>query len=190
MCWLGINDLERGCSDLSGLGQALRAEGGGDARDAMTALVGAEGFLETVAMHVLLHGNAYVEATAGIGDLPERLVALRPERISVLTDRSGMPTGFVHRDGSTTRRIAAVDALERRQVAHIRARHPRDDHYGLGCLEAAIAPASVHNAAAKWNRALLDNAARPSGALVHKSEDGSPLTDQQFARLKAAFGPR
>ncbi|WP_281955226.1 Hint domain-containing protein [Pseudophaeobacter arcticus] len=31
MCWLGINDLERGCSDLSGLGQALRAEGGGDA---------------------------------------------------------------------------------------------------------------------------------------------------------------
>jgi hypothetical protein len=31
MCWLGIIDFARGCSDLSGLVQALRTEGGGDA---------------------------------------------------------------------------------------------------------------------------------------------------------------
>ena len=35
---------------------------------------------------------------------------------------------------------------------------------------------AVHNAAAKWNKALLDNAARPSGALVYDpGADGSAL---------------
>ena len=63
------------------------------------------------------------------------------------------------------RRFERVDALGRQQVAHIKALHPRDDHYGMGCIEAAIAAASVHNRASRWNKALLDNAARPSGAL-------------------------
>ncbi|WP_343346170.1 phage portal protein [Sphingomicrobium sp. XHP0239] len=170
---------------ISGAVGGLTVEAIGEAGEAAAALVGAEGFLETVAMHVLLHGNAYVQAVPGADDAPQQLVALRPERVSVLTDGAGWPTGFAYRIGSKTQRIAAKDALERQQVVHIRACHPRDDHYGLGSLDAAIAPASVHNAAARWNQALLDNAARPSGALVHRSEDGTPLTDQQFARLKA-----
>ena len=39
-----------------------------------------------------------------------------------------------------------------------------------------------HNAAAEWNKALLDNAARPSGALVY-SAAGQNLTEDQFERL-------
>ena len=42
----------------------------------------------------------------------------------------------------------------------------------------------MHNAASAWNKALLDNAARPSGALVYKGESGSSLTEEQFERLK------
>ncbi|HXJ00562.1 MAG TPA: phage portal protein, partial [Micropepsaceae bacterium] len=43
----------------------------------------------------------------------------------------------------------------------------------------------VHNAGAHWTKALLDNAARPSGALVYKGPDGQPnLTDEQFSRIK------
>src|SRR5439155_17870440 len=56
--------------------------------------------------------------------------------------------------------------------------------YGMGCVEAAIAAASVHNRAAKWNKALLDNAARPSGALSYEPADGSVLSADQFKRLK------
>ena len=62
--------------------------------------------------------------------------------------------------------------------------HPRDDHYGMGCLEAAIAAATVHNGASRWNKSLLDNAARPSGALVYEPEDGSLLSGDQFDRLQ------
>jgi HK97 family phage portal protein len=72
----------------------------------------------------------------------------------------------------------------RRQIAHLKALHPRDDHYGMGCLEAACAAATVHNGASRWNKALLDNAARPSGALVYDPADGSTLSTDQFTRLK------
>jgi HK97 family phage portal protein len=44
---------------------------------------------------------------------------------------------------------------------------------------------AVHNAAARWNKALLDNAARPSGALVYDAGDGSTLSPEQYERLRA-----
>jgi HK97 family phage portal protein len=81
-------------------------------------------------------------------------------------------------------RYAKADGLGRTQIAHIKALSPRDDHYGMGCLEAAIASASVHNRAARWNKALLDHGARPSGALTYDPGDGSPLSAEQFRRLK------
>jgi HK97 family phage portal protein len=70
----------------------------------------------------------------------------------------------------------------------LKALNPADDHYGLGCLEAAIGAASVHNRASRWNKALLDNAARPSGALVYEPGDGSSLSGEQFDRLKQELG--
>jgi len=42
----------------------------------------------------------------------------------------------------------------------------------------------VHNRAARWNKALLDNGARPSGALSYEPADGSVLSAEQFKRLK------
>ncbi len=90
--------------------------------------------------------------------------------------------------GGQAARIARDDALGRRQVAHLKALNPGDDHYGLGCLDAAIGAASVHNRASRWNKALLDNAARPSGALVYEPGDGSSLSGEQFERLKSELG--
>ena len=43
----------------------------------------------------------------------------------------------------------------------------------------------IHNAAGRWNKALLDNSARPSGALVYAPKEGGNLSDEQFDRLKA-----
>ena len=47
--------------------------------------------------------------------------------------------------------------------------HPLDDHDGLSPLEAAQMSLDIHNAASRWNKSLLDNAARPSGALVYSA---------------------
>jgi HK97 family phage portal protein len=51
-------------------------------------------------------------------------------------------------------------------------------------MGAAAGAVAIHNAAAAWNKALLDNAARPSGALVYDPGDGSTLSPEQFQRLR------
>jgi len=151
---------------------------------AAVELVKRDGLLESIAANLLLHGNAYVQLIADGRDAPQELCLLRPERVSVISDERGWPVAYLYRAGGQVTRLQRVDALERQQVAHIKALHPRDDHYGMGCIEAAIAAASVHNRASRWNKALLDNAARPSGALTYETADGASLSAEQFQRLK------
>ena len=155
----------------------------GDAR--AVALVRASGLLEGIAANLLLQGNGYVQLITDDQDKPAELNLLRPERMEVLCDDRGWPIGYMHRAGGTMTRIDRFDGLGRMQVAHLKALHPRSDHYGMGCIEAAIAAASVHNRAAKWNKSLLDHGARPSGALSYDPADGSVLSNDQFARLKS-----
>ena len=147
-------------------------------------LVQAGGLLERIAANLLLHGNAYVQLIADDRDAPVELCLLRPERVQLVCDERGWPVAYRYRAGAQVRRIERVDPFGREQLAHIKALHPRDDHYGMGCLDAAIAAASVHNHASRWNKGLLDNAARPSGALSYEPADGSVLSAEQFKRLK------
>ena len=49
---------------------------------------------------------------------------------------------------------------------------------------AAAQAVDVHNAASRWSKALLDNAARPSGAIIYHGEDGAgTLSAEQYERL-------
>ncbi len=140
--------------------------------------------LETIAANLLLHGNAYIEVGLGAGGLPVALYTLRPERVTVETDKSGYPTGYTYRAGEIFVRYPAVTVGDQPGLLHIRSYHPLDDHYGLGCLGAASGAVDTHNAASRWNKALLDNAARPSGALVYAPGDGATMSPEQFDRLK------
>jgi HK97 family phage portal protein len=142
------------------------------------------GLIETLAGHLLLHGNAYVEVGCGADGLPAALFALRPERVSVEVDGEGWPAAHVYRVGGSVRRYPVQGGEGRPGLLHIRSFHPLDDQLGAGCLGAAAAAVAVHNAATAWNRALLDNAARPSGALIYQPGDGSTLSPDQFARLR------
>ncbi|MEQ1510591.1 MAG: phage portal protein [Sphingopyxis sp.] len=155
--------------------------------------------LETVATHLMLHGNAYVQLlpgaafssglshlAAGADDLPSELYALRPERVAIEMDAQGWPAAFSYRLGGQAQRLNASDALGRSSIVHIHNVNPLDDHYGLGCLSAAAQAVAIHNSAGIWNHALLDNAARPSGALVYDTPDkGATLSAAQFERLKS-----
>src|SRR3546814_9569620 len=113
------------------------------------------------------------------------LIALRPERVSVELGANGWPVAHRYRVGDTVMRFAVEDAEGRPGLLHLKSMHPLDDHYGLGCLGAAAQAIAVHNAAGQWHKALLENAARPSGALVYDpGEPGASLSPEQFARLK------
>ncbi len=153
------------------------------AQDDVRAMVRGE-LLEQAAAALLLHGNAYVRIVTGSRGLPVALELLRPDRVEVVTDAAGHPVAYDVRGGRERLRIAARDGLLRRQVIHIRSLNPDSDSTGLGCLEAATPAASIHNRASRWNKALLDNAARPSGALSYEPADGASLSAAQYEALK------
>ena len=142
--------------------------------------------LETLAAHLLLHGNAFVQIGKDAAGRPASLFALRPERVSVIAGDDGWPVAYRYRVGDTVRDIALEDEDGWPCLIHLKAFHPADDHYGAGCLSAAERGVAIHNEAARWNLALLENAARPSGALVYDNgSDTAGLTSDQFDRLKA-----
>lgn len=166
---------------------ALKVRGVTDGARIM-ALVGrasaGQGLVETLACHLLLHGNAYIQVIAGADGMPAELFALRPERVSVEADARGWPAAYLYRVGESMTRLSPQDGAGRTGVLHIKALHPLDDHYGLGCAGAAAGAVAIHNAASVWNKALLDNAARPSGAMVYDPGDGSVLSPDQYERVK------
>ena len=103
--------------------------------------------------------------------VPRELYALRPDRMRVVPGPDGWPVAWdcaVAPDGALPARRRAPAIL------HLTLFNPVDDHYGLSPIEAAADALDLHNAAGAWNKALLDNAARPSGALVYRRA-GLPL---------------
>ncbi|MGY6708753.1 MAG: phage portal protein [Rhizobiaceae bacterium] len=144
-------------------------------------------FLEALYGHLLMAGNAYVEKIEGPGGTRE-LHLLRPDRVAVATDAAGWPVALEHREGARKRRVelgpAAGSGSGQAAGLHLSLFHPLDDHYGFAPLRAALMALDIHNAAARWNKALLDNSARPSGALVYAPKEGGNLSEEQFERLK------
>ncbi len=138
-------------------------------------------FFESWYGYLLVAGNAYVEAV-GSADRIAGLALLRPDRVAVRTDVDGWADGYIYRVGGRERAITGDVAEDVARVLHLRLFHPLDDHYGLSPVEAAATAVDIHNSASQWNKALLDNAARPSGALVYRA-DGH-MTADQFTRLK------
>ena len=140
-------------------------------------------FLEALFTNLLLFGNAYVEATLVDGS-PRELYALRPDRMSIVPGPNGWPAAFDYMIGGDKIRYP-IDGEGVAQILHLKLFHPLDDHYGFSPIAAAQVALDIHNAAGGWNKALLDNSARPSGALVYAGPDGAHLSDEQFERLKA-----
>jgi HK97 family phage portal protein len=132
---------------------------------------------------LLVSGNAYLEVVA-VGGSVRELHALRPDRMKVVPGPGGWPEAFDYTADSKTQRIAGEAAPGVPRILHARLFHPLSDHYGLSPIEAAASAIDIHNTASRWNKALLDNSARPSGALVYTARDGN-LTNEQYDRLKA-----
>lgn len=147
---------------------------------------GAQGraeFFEALYAFLVLAGDAYIEAVPGVSGVPAELHVLRSDRMALVPGADGWPVAYDYTVGTRKHRFAMGEGPA--AVCHLKAFHPLDDHYGLGRMQAAAAAIDVHNATGAWSKALLDNAARPSGAIVVKSADGASLSPEQYDRLVA-----
>ncbi|PHR60851.1 MAG: phage portal protein [Robiginitomaculum sp.] len=140
-------------------------------------------FFESLYGYLLLSGNGYLEMVSSNSLL--ELHVLRPDRMKVTVDKSGRPSGWEYAIGGWKVGLPRDFVQNRNPILHLKLFHPDNDHYGMSPLEAAACAVDIHNAGADWNKAMLDNAARPSGALVFHSQVGDGLSDEQFDRLKA-----
>ena len=136
--------------------------------------------------HLQVSGNAFLEAAGLDGEAPRELYALRPDRMRVLPGPGGWPIGWEHRAGASVRRFDRDPISEQAPILHLKLFHPADDWVGLSPMEAAAYAIDIHNAGGAWNKALIDNAARPSGALVFTGAGGADrMSEEQFRRLKS-----
>lgn len=131
-------------------------------------------------------GNAYLEAAgdgAGEGP-PNELYALRPDRMQAIPGPRGWPDAYQYQvNGRTAQLVRQPDGFL--PVLHLKLYNPTDDYYGFSPLQAAAFAVDIHNASSAWNKALLDNAARPSGALTYANSTTSDrMSVEQFDRLR------
>jgi len=137
---------------------------------------------ESLFGQILLSGNGYLEAVGGLEGAPDELHVLRSDRMRLVPGADGWPVAYEYKVGARKHRFDMTGPLK--PICHIRSFHPLDDHYGLSPMQAAAAAIDVHNSASRWSKALLDNAARPSGAIVYKGVDGQgQLRQDQYTRL-------
>ena len=132
--------------------------------------------------HLIVAGNAYLEAVTVEGAVRE-LHALRPDRMKVVPGGDGWPEAYEYSVAGQTVRFDQDGVGAVRPILHMALFHPLNDHYGMSPLEPAAVGVDLHNASGAWNKALLDNSACPSGALVYTAKDGQ-LSPEQYERLK------
>ncbi|MFO1208821.1 MAG: phage portal protein [Amaricoccus sp.] len=144
---------------------------------------GGSALFESFYGHLLLSGDGYLEAAGEVASGgPRELYVLRSDRMKVVPGADGWPVAYEYALGG--RKHVFDMRQDRVPILHVKSFHPQDDHYGLTPLVAAASAVDVHNSASTWSKSLLDNAARPSGAIVYKGADGQgQLGSDQYERL-------
>jgi len=132
--------------------------------------------------YLLVAGNSYMEVVT-LDHRPRELYVLRPDRMKIIPGGDGWPQGYEYALGGQKIQFPVAANNQQSAILHQSLFHPTNDHYGMSPIEAAASAIDIHNAASKWNKALLDNSARPSGALVYTNKEGQ-LNSEQYERLR------
>lgn len=144
------------------------------------------GFFHSLYTYKLISGNAFIQAVGPKGEAPQELHLLRPDRVAVIAGKHAMPSGYRY-SVSDSHKDYPVDPISGHSaILHVKNFHPAHDWYGLSPVEAAAYSIDQHNQSSAWNQALLQNGARPSGALVVRAQGGESgtLSDDQYVRLR------
>lgn len=162
-------------------------------------MTGQNAFFEAVFAYLLLAGNSYLEAVGPKGKPPKELWIPRPDRMKVIPGAYGIPVAYEYDHNGRTVRWNVSQVNGKSPILHLKEFHPANDWYGMARTEPAAFAIDRHSAASAHNKALLDNGARPSGALIFKpvvlgdkSVNAAPqaVIDMADEKLKERTGPK
>tara|TARA_Y100000114_G_scaffold74036_1_gene67876 strand:+ start:1585 stop:3258 length:1674 start_codon:yes stop_codon:yes gene_type:complete len=129
-------------------------------------------FFNSLFGYLLLSGNSYYVKVGGLSNQPRELHLLRPDRIIIKGGNGSMPSQYEYVINGRTEQIYEVDQdTGFSDIKQTKLWNPLDDFYGCSPLSAAAVEIDQHNMASKHNISLLNNGARPSGAVVFKPKD-------------------
>ena len=145
-------------------------------------------FFSSLYGYLLLSGNSYVLKVGSDRGAPTELHQLRPDRIQIKGGGNPIPEKYNY---IMNGRVAASYEVDQEngfsELKHIKLWNPLDDYYGCSPLAAAASEVDQHNMSSKHNVNLLNNGARPSGAVIFKPRDDAGmainLSEQQRAQL-------
>ncbi len=137
-------------------------------------------FMEKIVNSYLISGNVYLQAVRGDNDIIEEIYLLRSDRVSIAPGIGNIPNYYRYKIGNLTFDFPCDEKTGMSDILHIKTFNPLDDWYGLSPMEPANYSIEQHNECIKWNKSLLENGARPCGALVVKQS----MTDDIYNRLK------
>ena len=145
-------------------------------------------FFASLYSYLLISGNSYILESGAENAPPIELYTLRPDRIRIKGSQTAIPKAYDYMIGGQVANSYQVDpATGNSKVKHIKLFNPLDDYYGLSPIQSAATDIDQHNLANKHNVNLLQNGARPSGAVVFKPKDETgaqiQLSDTQRNQL-------
>ena len=171
-----VNEISKGASsvsyDLKAGDQVLETHPLISLMDRPNPMQSYSEFFNALYGFLLLSGNAYVLKVGAEGGLPRELHLLRPDRIVIKGGTSQFPDRYDYMINGRVKESYLVDQdTGFSQLKHIKLWNPMDDFYGCSPLTAAAVEVDQHNLASKHNINLLNNGARPSGAVIFKPKD-------------------
>jgi HK97 family phage portal protein len=144
-----------------------------------------EAFRIATLSDLLLAGEFFAEKVE-VSKRPKELYRINPGRMTVDPGPQGFPASYTYNDGKS-RKTFPVDVMKGiLPILHVKEYNPNNDWRGMPNIDPAAFAIDMHTGALRWNNALLNNGAQPSGALVYApKEGGDKLTEDQWQRLKA-----
>lgn len=157
--------------------------------DRPNPMQGRGSFFEYFVAYYMLTGNSFIEAVRPKPSLPPtELWTARPDKMQIVPGPKGYPAKYVFKANEISKEWLVNPVTMQSDMFHMKSFHPTNDWWGMSPLEAALYALDQNNSGQKWNLALLQNSATPSGVLQVKASDINPggmLSEEQFARLKS-----
>ncbi len=129
-------------------------------------------WFQSLYSYLLISGNNYILSVGGDNTPPTELYNLRPDRMKIRAGTRAMPVAYDYMlKGQIVESYDVDQATGASKVKHIKLFNPLDDYYGMSPMQASSVDIDQHNLANKHNVNLLQNGARPSGAVIFNPKD-------------------
>lgn len=150
---------------------------------------GRSAFIESVVGFYKLTGNTYIEGVGpSLNRPPLELWSARPDRMKIIAGPKGYPLRYEFTANNITKTWPVDQVTFQSMMKHLKTWNPLNDWYGMSPLEAAMMALDASNHGQRWNLALLQNSATPSGVLQVVRTDKNPngvLAKDKFEQLKS-----